>query len=129
MVAGALNTIAGGPNRSAPIEVKGRVDGTISRGSGRDVHAQGTITPPVLHRPIRVGAQGTLDPLTPGKAEVSASGIRGTGGGLPSRVRVYNTPTGELDIDLGGPVKVFGVPMLGGGAYVIGQPDPPARRR
>jgi hypothetical protein len=55
MVAGALNTIAGGANTSAPIDIKGRVDGTISRGSGQDVRAQGKVRLPLLG-PIPVDA-------------------------------------------------------------------------
>jgi len=118
MVAGALSTIAGGPNTSAPISVKGRVDGTISRGSGQDIGAQGKVTIPVLG-PITVGASGTLDPTTAGKAEVSVSGVKGKGVGLPPKARFYNTPSGELDVDLSGDLKFRGFTIRKRGTYVV----------
>jgi hypothetical protein len=117
MVAGALNTIAGGANTSAPIDIKGRVDGTISRGSGQDVRAQGKVRLPLLG-PIPVDARGTLDPPAPGKAEVSVSNINGKGVGLP-RARFYNTPSGELDVDLSGDLKFGGVTIRKRGTYVV----------
>jgi hypothetical protein len=133
IVAGALNTIASGPNTSAPVVIHdprpGKpdvVDGRINRGAGRDLQAGAEVRIPGFGT-HRVGAQGTLDPLVPGRAEVSASGIRSSGAiGLPSRVRIYTTPSGELDADLDGPVKVFGldVPWLKKGTYAIGDRDP-----
>jgi len=122
-VAGALNTIAAGPNTSAPIKGKDLpVHGTITRGAGRDL----TATARVLG--ADVGARGTLDPPS-GRAEISLSGIVGEKIGLPPHIRVYTTPTGELDIDLSGPVRLGRFTLRPRGTYVIGQKDPPKRKR
>jgi hypothetical protein len=121
-VAGALNTIASGPNTSARIDNIKHIDGTVTRGAGRDVSAEGR----AYGR--EVGAQGALDPPT-GRAEVSASAIKGRGIGLPPRVRFYTTPTGELDVELSGPITLGRIPFVSKGTYVIGEPDPPSRRR
>lgn len=121
IVAGALNTIAGGPNTSAPLPVV-PFNGTVSRGAGRDIRAFGKIG-----GAISVDVEGVLDPPT-GRAEISASGLRGVKGvQVPQRVRVYTTPTGELDVELSGPVGV-GPLRLGKGTYYIGTPDRPKRR-
>jgi len=124
LVAGALNTISSGPNTSAPVDIpaeKGRVQGSITRGPGRDFRAEGRVSLGRLTTP-RVGATGTLDPST-GRPELSASDIRGRGIGLPPRVRVYNTPTGELDVTLSGPVRFGPFTLAEEGTYVIGTPD------
>lgn len=125
IVAGALNTIAAGPNTSAPLKIKGKgfgVEGVITRGAGNDVHADGKLVG------VTVGARGTLDPPT-GRAEISASRIRGRHIGLPSSIRIYTTPTGELDVDLPEDITLLGLPFQRKGTYVIGQPDPPQRKR
>jgi len=122
IVAGALNTIAAGPNTSARIEGKDvPVEGTITRGAGQDLRA----TARVLG--VDVGARGALDPPT-ARAEIGLSGIVGEKIGLPPHVRVYTTPTGELDIDLSGPVKLGPVVVRRKGVYVIGREDPPRRK-
>jgi len=121
VVAGALNTIASGPNTSAPLPV-GPFNGTVSRGAGRDIRAAGKVG-----GVIDVGVEGVLDPPT-GRAEISASGLRGGKGvRVPPRVRVFTTPTGELDVELSGPVGV-GPFRRGKGTYYIGTPDRPKRR-
>ena len=119
IVAGALNAIASGPNTSAPVNGLGvpSRDVRVSRGSGRDIRTSGRVLG------TDVSATGTLDPPT-GRAEISASGVRGEHIGLPSRLRVYNTPGGELDLELPGPVRL-GPVGLPAGTYVIGTPDPP----
>ena len=117
IVARALNTVVSAPNTSAPLPLR-EFNGTLSRGAGRDIRAQG------VFKRIPLGARGVLDPPT-GRAEVSASAIAGQGIGLPPRVRVYTTPTGELDVDLAGPVKLGPVTLRPRGTYVIGTPDPP----
>jgi hypothetical protein len=131
-VVGALNTIAGGPNTSARIDQElengGHIDAALTRGPGRDVRASGTLDLPFLPRPITVGADGTLDPPT-GRAEISASGVKGRSIQLPPRIRVYTTPTGELDVDLPGAIRIGGIPISRGGTYVIGQRDRPKRRK
>ena len=119
-VARVLNTIASGPNTSAGLKEDG-VRGQFRRGPGRDFQGEGKV-----FRVYPVGVSGTLDPPT-GRAEVSASGVKGRGAKLPERIRIYNTPAGELDVDLSGPVQV-GPIRLDKGVYVIGQPDPPKRR-
>jgi len=94
LVAGALNTIAGAPNTSAPVP-----GGVLRRGAGSAVRGDASI----LGR--HLGAHGFLDPPT-GKPEVSVSGLEGEGVILPSHVRVFNTPSGELDIELPAAVKL-----------------------
>lgn len=124
IVAGALNAIATGPNTSAQIKGKGiPVNGTVSRGPGREVQASGK----VKGVPLPVSATGTLDPPT-GRAEISVSRVEGRGIGLPSRMRIYTTPTGELDFELPGPIEFLGAPVVSKGRYVIGEPDPSKRR-
>ena len=121
VVAGALNTIASGPNTSAPVRAKG-VDGVVRRGAGRDVSAEGKV------RMIPVQAEGVLEPPT-GRAEVGLSRVRGRGVvKLPDRVRFFNTPGGELDVHLPSDVRIGVVPVARKGTYVIGQPDPPRRK-
>lgn len=119
LVAGALNTIAGGPNTSARI-TGDHVDGVIARGGGRDVTADAKVFGFGTH------ARGTIDPQT-GRREISVSGLNGNRP-LPSHVRVYNTPSGELDLDLSGPANL-GLIKKGKGIYVIGQPDPPKKTK
>ena len=122
VVAGALNTIASGPNTSAPLHVKG-VNGVVRRGGGDDVSAEGKIG-----GFGSVGAQGVLEPPT-GRAEVGISKVRGRGAvKLPDRVRFFNTPGGELDVHLPSDVRIGVVPVARKGTYVIGQPDPPRRK-
>ena len=115
-IAGALNTIVGGANRSASVDTS-MVRGTVTRGAGRDLDAQGS----VLGLPV--GARRVLDPPT-GRAEISASGFKGEGIGLPPHVRIYNTPTGELDIDLSGPIKKGPFTLAQKETYYIGAADP-----
>lgn len=116
IVAGALNTVAAGPNTSARIDgLELPVVGTVSRGPGRDIRAGGKIK----GVPLSMSATGTLDPPT-GRAEISASGVKGRGGiGLPSRIRIYTTPTGELQFELPGPITLGGAPLVSKGTYVI----------
>ena len=78
--------------------------------------------------PLPVGASGLLEPPT-GRAEVTVSGVKGRGIGLPGRIRIYTIPSGELDFDQPGPVKVGPFPILDKGTYVIGTPDTPKARR
>lgn len=126
MVAGAVNAITRGPNRSAPIDTK-RFTGRISRGAGRDVRAEGKLRLKDTPIPLPVGASGLLEPPT-GRAEVMVSGVKGRGIGLPGRIRIYTTPSGELDFDLPGPVRVGPFPILDRGTYVIGTPDLPRHK-
>lgn len=114
-VARALNTIASAPNTSAQVS-EDRVSGTLLRGPAGDVRARGRIA-----GLYRVGADGRLDPPT-GRPEISVSGLKGEGIDLPAHVRFYNTPTGELDVDLSGSIGV-GPLRVGKGVYVIGAPD------
>ena len=72
-------------------------------------------------------ATGVKQPPLTGRPEVSAAGIRGHGAKLPDRIRIYNTPTGELDAELSGPLSV-GPFRIRKGVYVIGQPDPLKRK-
>ena len=120
---GAVNAIAGGPNQTQPIDKAG-FKGQVTRGSGRDVRADGK----VKEIPLPVGASGTLEPPT-GRAEITLSGVKGRGVGLPGRIRIYTTPSGELDFDLPGPIKVGPISIRPKGTYVIGTPDPPGRKR
>jgi len=115
MVAGTLNVIASGPNTSGPLPE----GGTIRRGPGRDIHAGASF----LGK--RVGADGVLDPAS-ARAEISASQIKGRGVRLPSRARIYNTPSGELRIELPEPIRL-GPFSRRKGTYVIGNQDPPKR--
>ena len=118
IVAGALNTVVGGPNTSAPINVGG-VDATVRRGAGRDLQANGRISIPQGPR-VSFQASGVLDqPSTsPG---VSLSGIRSATFGLtlPRSARVYNAANGELDAAIPQAVKVFGVPIYEPGVYEV----------
>ena len=123
MVAGALNSIASGPNRSESIEIDG-VKGRVSRGAGRDVRAEGRV--PGINVPV--GASGVLDAPS-GRAEISVSGVKGRGIGLPDRIRIYMTPTGELDFDLPGPIRLGPIPILKKGTYAIGTRDRPTPRK
>jgi hypothetical protein len=107
LVAGALNTIAGSPNTSAAVP-----GGTLRRGAGSDVRGDARI----FGR--HIGAHGSLDPPS-GRSEVSVSGIQGEGVTLPPRVRVYNTPTGELDLELPDSIKIKGFTIQKKGTYVI----------
>jgi hypothetical protein len=79
---------------------------------------------------IPAGARGVLDPQT-GRAEVSVSDVHSETRGvrLPPKVRVYNTPSGELDVTLSSDVTlpVFGT-VAGKGTYVIGRRDPKAKK-
>ncbi len=100
----------------------------VSRGAGRDVWAGGRLRLNGRPFPLPVGASGLLEPPT-GRAEVTVSGVKGRGIGLPGRIRIYTTPSGELDFDLPGPVKVGPFPILDKGTYVIGTPDTPKARR
>ena len=127
MVAGAVNAVTSGPNQSAPINTKG-FTGWISRGAGRDVRAEGKLRLKDMPIPLPVGASGLLEPPT-GRAEVTVSVVKGRGIGLPGRIRIYTTPSGELDFDLPGPVKVGPFPILEKGTYVIGTRDTPKQRR
>ena len=127
MVAGAVNAITSGPNQSAPIDTK-RFTGRISRGAGRDVRAEGNLRLNDTPIPLPVGASGLLEPAT-GRAEVTVSGVKGRGIGLPGRIRIFTTPSGELDVDLPGPVRVGPFPILDKGTYVIGTRDTPKRRQ
>jgi hypothetical protein len=120
IVAGALNTIAAVPNTSAPLKVA-PFDGSVSRGAGRDIRASGKIG-----GALSVGVEGVLDPPT-GRAEISASSLSGKGVRVPSRIRIYTTPTGELDVELPGPAGV-GPFRFGKGTYYIGTPDPRKRK-
>ncbi len=122
-VAGIVNAIAGGPNQTQPIDKAG-FKGQVTRGSGRDVRADGK----VREIPLPVGASGTLEPPT-GRAEITLSGVKGRGVGLPDRIRIYTTPSGELDFDLPGPIKVGPISIVPKGTHVIGTPDPPGRKR
>lgn len=119
-VARVVNTIAGGPNTTADLHEDG-LRGTFRRGAGRDFQGEGKV---LGFYPV--GVTGTLNPPT-GRPEVSAAGVRGHGAKLPDRIRIYNTPTGELDAELSGPLSV-GPFRIRKGVYVIGQPDPPKRR-
>lgn len=110
MVAGAVKAIISGPNRSEAIHTKD-FTGRVSRGGGRDVRAEGQLILQDRRIPLPVGASGVLEPPT-GRAEVTVSGVKGRGVGLPSRVRIYTTPSGELDFDLPGPVRVGPFPIL-----------------
>lgn len=131
VVAGALNTIVSGPNTSAPVRAKG-VDGVVRRGAGRDVSAEGKVWMPGIPRlpglpAPRLRAEGALEPPT-GRAEVVISKVRGRGAvELPDRVRFFNTPGGELDVELPSDGRIGPVPIAKG-VYVIGKPDPPRRK-
>lgn len=116
-IANSLNAIAAGPNTSAPIHEEGG-KGTISRGAGRDLRVEGQAQIGRVH--IGGAATGTLDPPT-GRREISISGIRSgiRGVGLPSRIRVYTTPSGELDYESPESVTVGPLPLLKRGTYVI----------
>lgn len=119
LVAGALNAITAGPNTTGTAEIENWGKGTIRRGPAADVHVNGRVGG------IGFGADGTLDPAS-GKPEVSFSDVKGRGlVKLPPRIRVFTTPTGELDFELSGPIKLAPKDVLGKGTYVIGTPDPP----
>lgn len=119
-IAGALNAIAAAPNTSAHVDA-GLVHGTVTRGAGREIAAQGR------YGLGRAKVRGVLDPPT-GRAEISASGLKGGLLGLPPRVRIYNTPTGELDVDLTGPIRIGPKIVVSKGTYPIGAADAPPRR-
>jgi hypothetical protein len=130
IVANTLNTIAGSPNSSGPLPPAsiGGVSvggGRVTRGRGDTMHGEGRIGIPPFGK--RIGADGTLDPPN-GRPEVAISGIRGRGLDLPPRIRVFTTPTGELDVDMAGPFG-WGPFRRDAGTYVIGTPDPPKRTR
>ena len=122
-LAGIVNAIAGGPNQTQLIDQFG-FKGHVTRGSGRDVRADGK----VKAIPLPVGASGTLEPPS-GRAEITVSGVKGRGVSLPDRIRIYTTQSGELDFDLPGPIKVGPISIVPKGTHVIGTPDPPGRKR
>jgi hypothetical protein len=130
IVARTLNTIAAGPNSAGPLPRArlgpiGATDGRLARGAGSNVHGEAQVGIPGFKQSI--GADGTLDPPS-GRPEVSFSGIKGKGVDLPPRVRVLTTPTGELDVELTGPMG-YGPISVPKGTYVIGTPDRPRSRK
>jgi hypothetical protein len=120
VVAGALNTIAGGPNTSAPIRT-GSVNGAVTRGDGQDIRG----TARIFGIPRPLGARGTLNPPS-GRKEIGVSEVESETPGLdlPDRVRIYNTPTGQLNIELADPITFGGFQLKNKGTWIIGAPDP-----
>jgi hypothetical protein len=130
VVADTLNTIASGPNTSAPVHTKG-VDGVVRRGEGYDVSGEAKIAIPNVPYKPSVRAEGMLEPPT-GRAEVIISKPRGHSilGAveLPERIRFFNTPSGELDVDLPSDVKIGPVTIQKRGRYAIGPAVPPGKK-
>ena len=121
-IANSLNTIAGGANTTAPIQ-EDRVQGSISRDAGNNLRFTGHAQIKGIDKSIT--ATGTLDPPT-GRREITISDPKVPLVHLPPRIRVYTTPSGELDYDLPAPIT-FGPLSWPRGTYVIGEPDPPRR--
>lgn len=143
-VAGIVNAITESPNtrRTLPTKV-GSFD--ISRGAGQQVDAHGQVkipkAPSFLPSPT-VSVTGRLDPAG-GGGDVSISGVTGSVSAgrfdtFPKRVRIFNTPTGELDYEIHPGIqfslpnpftgKRISLPGLSEGTYVIGAPDPPRKK-
>ncbi len=117
-VANAVDAVAAGPNTSAPVH-NAYFNGTLQRGAGGDVHLHGDL-PKLFLKGVDVS--GVLEgPDAQGGIRVS--GLKGSGlplfTRLPPRLRLYNLPDGELDVDLGGPVKFGPFAGLKAGSYAI----------
>lgn len=119
-VAAALDAIVGGPGRTVPIHIP-NFEGDLRRGPGQDIHLRGRPRIGGVPFPFPVDLDAVLVPSgsAPG---VTISGITVKSPSkvqLPSRVRLYNLPNGELDLELGGPLNFMGFKREGG-RYSIG---------
>lgn len=128
-VAKAINRVTAGPNTIAPLET-GPAQGAIQRGRGQDVTAKGKVK--FLGKDWDVSASGKLDPGAPaGEVDVSGVELHGPLGislGKIPRLRLRNSPTGELDAELPDDVRIFWK-KFDRGVYPIGTPDPPPPNR
>lgn len=120
-VAKIVNAITGAPNTTASLTPTG-VAGVVRRGAGDGISANAK----VLGQDIE--ATGRLDPPS-GRAEASVSGVRSKGLRLPGRIRIFTTPSGELDVELPDAVMMGPIKVRPPGTYVIGQPDAPKRKK
>jgi hypothetical protein len=119
-IANAVDAVAAGPNTSAPIH-SSYFNGTIRRGAGQDIHLHGDVDAQYVHSK-GVDVCGVLEgPDAQGGVRIS--GIKGSGlpfhMGLPPRLRLYNGPNGELDVDIAEPVTLGGIPIKGAGRYAV----------
>jgi hypothetical protein len=135
MVAGAINTMAASTNSRTTIPSSvGPI--TVSRGPGQQVDAGGRAKIRVKGVPISTsvpfGVSGQLDAAStqPGVSFSKVAGHVGIGGfeSFPNHLRVFNTPTGELDYEFCPDIR-YSAPgglfrwSYPAGTYVIGAPD------
>lgn len=137
-IAKVINTVTSGPGTRAQLPRNfGSV--AISRDARQGVNARGNVKIPTTGLHPSIDVTGQLDPGN-GTSDVAISGMTGNVGAgkfdeFPKRIRVFNTPTGELDLEMhpgigisapipftGRRMRIFGRPE---GIYVIGEPDPP----
>lgn len=119
-VAGAVNAITAGPNSRGNFKVQERHRVELRRGAGDDVSAGAQV---FGHE---FGAQGRLEPPS-ARREVVVSGVTGRNGRrslveFPDRVRLFNTPAGELRIELNRDLRLpglLGVFNKDAGQYVV----------
>lgn len=122
IVAGAVNRIAGSPNSSTEVKLKGG-SLTVTRGPGADLHAN------LKRAPFNVEGSGRLEPPS-GRREVRISKTSSDSkliSSMPSRVRIFNTDNGELRYEIDRPFRALHVPRIGylidtpAGQYIVGK--------